>query len=155
MTTTPTGDATMRAYAATLPVPEFDSTAFSPPERPLSECRVAIVTSAAIHRPGDEPFTQADTRYRSIGRDDRDLRMGHWSPNFDHTGFHLDHNVVFPIDRLNELAADGVIGEVAPRHFSFAGNQPDTVSEIRLDTGPACAAELLADGVDVVLLTPV
>ena len=42
-----------------------------------------------------------------------------------------------------------------PRHFAFAGNQPETVSEVRLDTGPACAAELLADGVDVVMLTPV
>ncbi|MEC9225064.1 MAG: glycine/sarcosine/betaine reductase selenoprotein B family protein, partial [Actinomycetota bacterium] len=67
----------------------------------------------------------------------------------------LDLNVVYPIDRLEELAADGVIGEVAPRHFAFAGNQPDTVSEIRLDTGPQCAGQLNADAVDVVLLTPV
>lgn len=145
----------MRAFAAGLPVPEFATTAFTPLSKPLSECRVAIVTSAAILRPDDEPFTQADTRYRTLDRADRDLRMGHWSPNFDHTGFHLDHNVVYPIDRLEELADDGVIGEVAPRHFSFAGNQPDTVSELRLDTGPACAAELHLDDVDVVLLTPV
>ena len=48
-----------------------------------------------------------------------------------------------------------MIGDVAPRHFAFAGNQPETVSELRLDTGPACAAQLVADGVDVVLLTPV
>ena len=81
--------------------------------------------------------------------------MGHWSPNFDHTGFQLDLNVVYPIDRLEELAAQGVIGDVAPRHFAFAGNQPETVSELRLDTGPACAKELLADAVDVVVLTPV
>ena len=73
----------------------------------------------------------------------------------DSTGFQLDINVVFPIDRLEELAADGVIGEPAPRHFAFAGNQPDTVSELRLDTGPACAAEMVADDVDVVILTPV
>ena len=57
--------------------------------------------------------------------------------------------------RIGRRAADGVIGSVAPRHFAFAGNQPDTVSELRLDTGPACAAELAADAVDVVLLTPV
>ena len=67
----------------------------------------------------------------------------------------IDPNVAYPIDRLRELADEGVIGEVAPRHFSFAGNQPDTVAEVRLDSGPACAAELVADGVDVVLLTPV
>ena len=38
---------------------------------------------------------------------------------------------------------------------AFAGNQPETVSEVRLDTGPACAEELLADAVDLVVLTPV
>ena len=63
--------------------------------------------------------------------------------------------MVYPLDRLDELAADGTIGSVAPRHFTFAGNQPDDVSAVRLDSGPACAAELKADGVDVVLLTPV
>ena len=149
------GDAAMRAHAATLPVPEFDSPAFTRLGTPLAEARVAIVTSAALHRPDDEQFTQGDTTYRALDRGDRDLVLGHWSPNFDRSGFQVDLNVVYPIDRLEELAADGVIGDVAPRHFAFAGNQPDTVSELRLDTGPACAAELGADDVDVVLLTPV
>lgn len=148
-------DTAMRAYAATLPVPEFETTALTPLAKPLSECRVAIVTSAALHRPDQEGFTQTDTGFRALDRADRNLVLGHWSPNFDHTGFRLDLNVVYPIDRLEELAVEGVIGDVAPRHFAFAGNQPDTVSEIRLDTGPACAAELKADEVDVVLLTPV
>jgi D-proline reductase (dithiol) PrdB len=148
-------DAAMRAHAASLPVPEFETTAFTPLRKPLSECRVAIVTSAALHRPDDDRFTQADTGFRALARADRDLVLGHWSPNFDRIGFQLDLNVVYPIDRLEELAADGTIGEVGPRHFAFAGNQPDTVSELRLDTGPACAAELGADDIDVVLLTPV
>lgn len=149
------GDAAMRDFGATSPVPTFDQPAFSRLDTSLSDARVAIVTSAALHRQGDEAFTQGDTTYRSLDRTDRDLVLGHWSPNFDRTGFQLDLNVVYPIDRLEELAADGVIGSVSPRHFAFAGNQPDTVSELRLDTGPACAAELLADAVDVVLLTPV
>ncbi len=149
------GDEAMRAYAATLPAPTFDDPAFTPLSKPLSQARVAIVTSAALHRADDDRFGQADTSYRILDRGDRELVLGHWSPNFDRTGFQLDVNVVYPIDRLEELAADGVIGDVAPRHFSFAGNQPDTVSELRLDSGPACAAELTADQVDVVLLTPV
>lgn len=149
------GDATMREFGATSPVPEFDDPAFTPLGKPLSEARVAIVTSAALHRPDDARFTQGDTSYRSLDRADRDLVLGHWSPNFDRTGFQIDLNVVYPIDRLEELAEAGVIGEVAPRHYAFAGNQPDTVSELRLDTGPACAADMQADGVDVVILTPV
>lgn len=149
------GDASMRAFAASLPVPEFETTAFTTLGKPLSESRVAIVTSAALYRPDQERFTQGDTGFRALDRADRNLVMGHWSPNFDHTGFQIDLNVVYPIDRLDELEGDGVIGEVAPRHFAFAGNQPDTVSELRLDTGPTCAAELVADEVDVVIFTPV
>lgn len=145
----------MRAYGAKQPVPTFDDPAFTPLGKPLGEARVAIVTSAALHRPDQERFAPGDTKYTTLERADRELVMGHWSPNFDHTGFQLDVNVVYPIDRLQELAADGVIGDVAPRHFAFAGNQPETVSELRLDTGPACAQELLADDVDVVIFTPV
>ena len=149
------GDAAMRAYGANQEVPTFDDPAFTPLDKPLSQARVAIVTSASLHRPDQDRFSPADTGFRALDRAHREIVMGHWSPNFDHTGFQLDLNVVYPIDRLEELAADGVIGDVAPRHFAFAGNQPATVSEVRLDTGPACAQELLADGVDVVVLTPV
>ena len=54
------------------------------------------------------------------------------------------------------MAADGAIGSVGPRHLSFAGNQePGTLSTIVLDAGPAAAAMLREDGVDVALLTPV
>ncbi len=149
------GDATMREFGATTPVPEFDDPAFTPLGKPLTDARVAIVTSAALHRQDGERFTPGDTSYRAIERQARDLVLGHWSPNFDRTGFQLDFNVVYPIDRLEELAEAGVIGSVASHHYSFAGNQPDTVSELRLDTGPACAADMLADGVDVAILTPV
>ncbi len=145
----------MRALASGMDVPAFDDTPFTPLRKPLSECRVAIVTTASLHRPDQERFSQADTGFRALDRNDRELIMGHWSPNFDHSGFQIDLNVVYPIDRLEELAAEGVIGEVAPHHYAFAGNQPDTVSEIRLDTGPQCAVQLAADAVDVVLLTPV
>ena len=148
------GDLAMREMGTNLPVPNFDSTPCAPVPQ-LRNATVAIVTSAAIHQAHDDRFTAGDTGYRIIPSDARDLVMGHWSPNFDHTGFQIDLNVVFPIDRLHELAHDRVIGRVAPRHISFAGNQPDDVSAVRLDSGPAAAAELKRDGVDVVLLTPV
>ena len=148
------GDQAMRAHAATLPAPQFSKLAWVVPE-PLSSATVAIVTSAALYGAGDEPFTAADTSYRFIEAHRRDLVLGHWSPNFDRAGVTLDLNVVFPIDRLVELADRGVIGAVASRHLAFAGNQPDDVATIRFDSGPAAAAELRADGVDVVILTPV
>ena len=147
-------DTPMRSHAATLPAPEFADPAFVTPVE-LADAKVAIVTSAALHRAEDDAFTQGDVSFREIPRGARDLVLGHWSPNFDRAGFTADLNVVFPIDRLEELAERGVIGSVADSHYSFAGNQPDDVAMIIHDSGPAAAAALKADGVDVVLLTPV
>ena len=148
------GDVMMRRHGDEAPVPEFTELAWVDP-KPLAESTVAIVTSAALHRASDDGFAPGDTEYRVLPADARDLVLGHWSPNFDRSGIAIDLNVVYPIDRLEELAADGTIGAVAPRHVSFAGNQPDDVATVRLDSGPRAAAELAADGVDVVLLTPV
>jgi len=148
-------DATMRQYAAGTPVPEFDNPAFTTPV-PLQEAKVAIVTSAAIHVDGDTGWEpNADPQFKVIDDASRDLQLSHFSPNFDRSGFHSDINIVYPVDRLRELADRGVIGSVAPHHYAFAGNQDDTVSGIRLDTGPRAAKQMLEDGVDVVLLTPV
>lgn len=147
-------DQAMREHSATLPAPSFSDPAFVT-SAPLRTSTVAIVTSAALHTAGDDGFSGGDAGFRLIDRDRRDLVLGHWSPNFDRAAIAMDLNVVYPIDRLEELATQGVIGQVAPRHVSFAGNQPDDVATIRLDTGPAAAAMLLADGVNVVILTPV
>jgi D-proline reductase (dithiol) PrdB len=64
-----------------------------------------------------------------------------------------DVNVVFPIDRLREMVAEGKIGSLAPYFYSFMGAQRD-VAPIKTAMAPEVAAHLLEDGVDVVLLTP-
>ena len=146
-------DQQVKAMSADIETPTFDETAFTTPP-PLSEATVAIVTSASLHHPDDDDFAPADTGYRVLSSTRRDYVLGHWSPNFDTTGFAADVNTVFPIDRLDELAAQGAIGAVADEHLAYAGNQFD-VSAVRLDSGPAGARRLRAAGVDVVLLTPV
>src|SRR5688572_20509906 len=77
---------------------------------PLARSRIAIVTTAGLHRKGDRPFGQNATDYRIIpgATPASDLVISHQSVNFDRTGFQEDHNIVFPIDRLNELARDKV-----------------------------------------------
>ena len=153
-------DYEMRKFAATLPVPEFEYPSFTKPPL-LREARVAIVTSAALTRGGEvakrqvEKWDFADFSFETLPGDARDLELGHVSPNFDRAGFAADLNVVYPVDRLQELADQGVIGSVASSHHSFAGNQLDGLSTLRLDSGPACAKVMLEDGVNVVLLTPV
>ncbi len=148
-------DQAMRDFAATLPVPEFVEPAFSEPPA-LREARVAIVTSAALTRSGGvSKWGFEDFHFETLPDDARDLELGHLSPNFDRSGFAADLNVVYPVDRLRDLADQGLIGSVADHHYAFAGNQPEGLSALRLDTGPACAKKMVEDGVDVVLLTPV
>ncbi len=121
----------------------------------LSKRRVAIITTAAIHRKDDQPFsdkTAAEYRIVPGNVQAHELVMSHLSSNFDRTGFQQDINVVFPIDRLHELAAKHVIGSVAGYHYAFNGSTPTPQLEPR---ARQLAGLLKKDGVDAVLLTPV
>ncbi len=124
--------------------------------KPLHESRVAIVTTAGLRVESNADWNAGDQGFTQIPHDAENLTLAHYSPNFDRVGWVLDKNVVFPIDRLYELAEDGIIGSVAKTHISFMGAQPDhTLETIRLDSGPAAAKLLKDDEVDLVLLTPV
>ncbi len=147
-------DRDVKALTADLECPAFEDIAFTALARPLSECTVAVVTTASLHHPDQADFVGGDTTYRVLDGSRRDWILGHWSPNFDTSGYAIDANVVLPLDRLDELATQGRIGRVADRHLAYAGNQFE-LSTIRLDSGPAGAKLLADDGVDVVLLTPV
>lgn len=136
-----------------MEAPSFDSTAFTTPP-PLADATVAILTSASLHHPEQPDFDPFDTSYRVLEPGRHDYVLGHWSQDVDHVGFGLDYNVVFPIDRLQEMEAAGRIGKVSDVHLAYAGNQFD-VAGIRLDSGPEGAKLLKDAGVDVVLLTPV
>jgi len=120
----------------------------------LSERRVAIVSSAGLVVRGDMPFRGRDPDYRVIPSDTKseDLLISHISINFDRTGFQEDWNVVFPLDRLNEFAAEGVIGSVAANHYSFMGATDPAQMEPH---ARELAGRLKQDNVDAVILSPV
>jgi len=112
----------MRSRIAALECPTFETQPWMEGP-PLSGRRVAIVSTAGLHRRGDRPFTPMSGEYRVIPGDIgvNDLVMSHISTNFDRTGFQQDWNVVFPLDRLHELADRSIIGSAADFHYSFMG----------------------------------
>jgi D-proline reductase (dithiol) PrdB len=134
-------------------LPDFGPTPFVEGP-PLRERRVAIVTTSGVHVRGDRPFEIGASDYRIIPGDTpaAELIMSHSSVNFDRSGFQEDLNVVFPLDRLRELRADGVIGSVSDIHYSFMGAAPIRALEPK---AKELAALLKKDRVDAVLLTPV
>jgi len=128
--------------------------------KPLSQARIALITTAGFYLPDQEPFDQSfrhdDCSYREIpwGTPVTMLRIGQSSDAFDHAGIEADRNLTLPLDRLQELITDGSIGAAAPRHFSIMGS---LIAPARLmsDSGPEIARKLRDDGVDGVLLAPV
>ena len=122
--------------------------------KPLAERRVAVISTAGLHKRGDRPFRPGDGSYRVIPAETlaSDLVLSHISVNFDRTGFQQDLNVVFPIDRLRELVADGRVGAMASVHYSFMGAFPPAAAEPH---ARHLAGLLKADNVDAALLVPV
>ena len=122
----------------------------------LKAARIAIVSTAGLHRRGDRSFgpSAKSTDYRIIpgATPASELVMSHQSVNFDRSGFQEDHNVVLPIDRLNELAREGMIGSVAEFHYAFMGAAP--IRELK-PKAAELAGLLKQDKVDAVLLSPV
>lgn len=121
---------------------------------PLKERRVAIVTTAGLHRRDDRPFSAGMGDFRIIP-DDTDMEelvMSHVSTNFDRTGFQQDLNIVFPIERLRELRDAGEIGSIGAYHYSFMGATPPPMMA-------AAAKELTVllkkDRIDAVVFSPV
>ena len=118
----------------------------------MSQCKVALVTSAGLHLRDDQPFTRdtpgGESTYRVIPSDcdPSDVVQSHFSIGFDHTGIYRDLNVTFPVDRLRELKDRGDIGSLSDNYYSFMGALRDASTVIN-ETGPEVARRMKAEGV--------
>jgi D-proline reductase (dithiol) PrdB len=137
--------------------------AWTPLTKPLETSRVALITTAGISPLEAAPFDQqgerddpwwGDPTWRRLRRDvsEVDVHIGHL--HVDHGPIEEDLDVVLPLRRLAELAADGVIGDVSAAHYSIMGYVLDA-RELVEDTAPAIAADISVNAVDLVLLVPV
>lgn len=151
----------MQAWAERERPPERVS--WTPLNKPLSQCRVAMISTAGIALVGDEPFDEqaerddpwrGDDGWRAVPATATANDVGIHHLHIDRTPIERDREVVLPARRLAELAADGVIGEANHRHFSIMGYILDATGLVTV-TAPELGAELAADDVDLVLLVPV
>ena len=144
-----------REHLLSKNMPPLGPLVWTTPTKPVKEMRIALITTAGLHYRDDPAFELVDATFRPIdGREGPDnLVMSHSSVNFDKTGFAEDVNIVFPLGRFKELAANRVIGSVADVHYSFmgAGLLPGAY-----EGGAVQVAGLLKqDKVDAVFQTPV
>ena len=134
-----------------------DDAPWTPLNKPLAECTVALLASGGISHCSVEPFNpdaRNDHRVDAIDpATPTDSYQVHDS-YYDVTDVGRDINCVFPIDRLNELAAAGEIGQVAARHWSgFMGRTYDR-TRLTTESAPAFVTELQADNVDLLIAIP-
>ena len=150
----------VRGYLKAYRWRRIDPVPWTPLQKPLSECRLALVSSAGFVLPEQEPFDDSvrggDVSFRKIPSDTpvTELIDSHRSDSFDHTGMGRDPNLAFPIDRVRERVASGRIGSVADNHLTFMGAITSPARLIR-DTAPRATRWLVEQQVDVALLVPV
>ncbi|HLH70595.1 MAG TPA: hypothetical protein VKY90_16650 [Candidatus Dormibacteraeota bacterium] len=137
-----------------MPVATLGPPVLTPLAPPLARARVIIVTSAGVRLASDPPFERTnDLSFRRIdaGVGPELLVPSHPTPV--RAPAERDVNVVFPYQRLRELAVEGTVGEPPPYHLSFLG----TIKKLTaLVTGPAMAMAAAAReaGADAALLVP-
>ena len=135
---------------------------WTPLTKPLSECKVAMISSGGIARKDDLPFDQEGERQNPWWGDpsfrvlpaqstERDLAFYHLHVDFSFAK--QDINAILPFQRLSELAQTGEIGQAAEFHYSVMGYllEPEKMLE---ESVPKIIDHLRNEAVDVVLLVP-
>jgi len=98
---------------------------FTPFEGSLAKSTVALVTAGGVHLRDQEGFNIADElgdlSFRVLPEDVDSQRLMVTHHHYDHTDADRDINVVFPIDVLRDLKAEGFIGGIAKKHIGYMG----------------------------------
>lgn len=126
---------------------------YTPRTRELSRSVFALVTTAGVHLRSQEPYTtEGDNSWRELPGDvpASDLMVTH--SRYDHRDADMDINCVFPIDRLRELAVDGIVGGVANKHIGFMGYSQN-LRDLYKRAAPEMAKIILHSNADAALLT--
>ncbi len=148
-----------RFITAYKPWESGEAPPWTPVTRPLSECRVALVTTSGIHHKDQQPFDmqdkEGDPSFREIVG--ATISSGYMITHdyYDHSDAEKDLNIIFPIDRLRDLQTEGVIGDLATLHYSFMGHiDGHHIATLINKSAGQVVEKLRQDAVDVVLLTP-
>ena len=146
-------------YGAPYEWAHYVEVPFRPLSKPLSKCRLALITTAAPYQPdkGDQgpgaPYNAKAKFYTVYSGDtaqDHDLRISHIAIDRKHTTAE-DPATYFPLNAMRQSAASGGIG-LAPRFHGVPTNRSHRVT-LEIDC-PELVDRCAADGVDAAILVP-
>jgi D-proline reductase (dithiol) PrdB len=126
---------------------------YTPVTAALSEMRIALVSSTGVYLDGQEAYREEnDDTYRVLPGDFDPHHVHIKHGHYDSSEAEKDLNCVFPIERLRELAADGVIKGVSNKHIGFKGASTDLKRQYE-HLAPGIAHEIERSHADGVILT--
>ncbi len=127
---------------------------YTPYDKELSSAIVTLVTATGVHLPDQQPFSTEDpgeATYRVLpgNTEASSLQIAHH--HYDHSEADGDPNIVFPIDSLRELAAEGVIAGLSDAHYSYGFTTK--LKELYDSTFPEIADKIERSKTRLVILT--
>ena len=126
---------------------------YTPRFRELRESVFALVSTAGVHLRDQELFdVQGDNSWRLIPGDVQASQLMVTHDHYDHRDADEDINCIFPIDRLRELAQEGIIGGVSDKHLGFMG-YTQNMRDLYERASPEIAKIISRSKADAVLLT--
>ena len=85
----------------------------------MKDCRIALVSTSGAYAEGMQPFTENDLSFRLIPGDTKTSKIRFVPGHFDTSKGAEDPNIMFPLDRLRELVANGEVRTIAEHHISM------------------------------------
>ena len=134
---------------------QFDSSPWTPFERPLEQARIALLSSAGIFRDDQDPFDPwavNDLSFRRIPTYTPFERLRLHHNYFDHRDALTDLNCIFPVQRLQDLEGAGFIGSLAAEAITLGMGRLYKRTALQQETVPQIVDILREQGADAVLL---
>jgi D-proline reductase (dithiol) PrdB len=126
-------------------------------EKPLKDARLTFVSTAGVQPRGTLPFDTVhpvgDYSFRRVPSKLKPSDLEIHQLKYPTNGAKRDLNVIFPTERLQELASENFIGEMAPNLFSFIGYNMDA-ERLEKTLAEDIAEDIASEAADVALLAP-
>ncbi len=126
-------------------------------KKPLSESRLTFVSTSGVQPKGSLPFDTVhpvgDYTFRRVPSSSKPIDLEIHQLKYPTVGAEKDLNVIYPIERLQELAEENIIGELTPNFFSFIGYNMDA-EKLEQTLAEDISDAVEAEKPDVVLLAP-
>jgi D-proline reductase (dithiol) PrdB len=126
--------------------------------KPLSQSRLALISSCGVHLKSDEPLDVChpfgDFRFLRVPSRAKHGDLMIHQLKYPHDDADLDINVIFPIERLQELCEERVLGGLTDNFFSFIGYNMDPEKFERTVAADIAEAVVKNEHADCALLAP-